>query len=192
VLAAGFSCQGDFSQLIRFSTRPEAAGVPLSELAAIGLDAAGGGTAGMVIAAETAGLCGTRLRRSPAHAGAPLSFELPALRDWLMFAPERIHPMSTTVIAGVVARKAGGPLASQLKPLGEPGRLFGHFHAAAFSYHPLPQRTVQLAPLVRELFTGHHLRDVLHLLWDPRRPGGVPETELLRGVAWVAPVAHFG
>lgn len=190
MLASGLTCEGGFSQLVRFSPRQEAQAVPLSELAAIGLETAGGRIAGMVIAGESAGLCGVRLRRSPAQGTAPLQFEVPAVRDWLLFAPERTHSMTTTVIAGVVARAPKGPLAAHLRPLEETGKLFGHFHAAVFSYHAMPQRTVELTALVRGLFADLQLRDVLHLLWDDRGDAGMGESALVRGVAWVAPITE--
>jgi anti-anti-sigma factor len=189
VLASGLSCQGSFSHLIRFSPRPEAAAIPLSELAAVALDAVGERAAGIVIAGETAGLCGARLRRSPGEEAAPLSFELPAVRDWLLFPPERTHVMTTTVIVGVAARTPEPPLNALLRPLGGSTRLHGHFHAAVFAYHPLPQRTVELASLARTLFDSQPLRDVLHLLSDRRGGAGVRESELIRGVAWAAPIA---
>ena len=188
VLASGLVCEGGFSQLIRFSTRPEAQEIPLSELANIGLDATGGKLAGLVIAGESAGLSGVRLRRSPTHGVEPLQWKLPELRDWLLFAPERTHAMTTTVIAGVVARSPEGPIAAHLRPLAGTGKLFGHLHAAVFSYYPLPQRTVELTDLLKVLFTNHQLRDVLHLIWDDRGEAGVGESALLRGVAWVAPI----
>jgi anti-sigma B factor antagonist len=190
VLGSGLICEGGFSRLMRFSTKPEAEAVPLSEMAAIGLEAAGGAVAGLVVAGETAGLAGARLRRSPASAG-PMRFEVPAVREWLSFAPEPTYPMATTLIAGVVARRPQGPIAAHLRPLGESGGLYGHFHAAVFSYHPLPQRTVELAALARSLFANHELRDVLHLLWDPRGEAGVGESALLRGVGWVAPITQI-
>jgi anti-anti-sigma factor len=189
VLASGLTCTGGFARLMRFTTKPESEEVPLSELAAAGLDAVGGRMAGLVIAGEAAGLVGARLRQSPADAGEPLRFEVPAVRDWLSFAPERIHAMTTTLIAGVVARAPRGPIAAHLRPLDATGGLHGHFHAAVFSYHPLPQRTVELPTLVRGLFDNHQLRDVLHLLWDERGEAGVGETALLRGVGWAAPIS---
>lgn len=191
VLASGLICEGGFSQLVRFSTKPEAAAVPLSELATVALDAAGRRVAGLVIAGETAGLCGARLRRSPAHAAGPLPFAVPDVREWLSFAPERTWPVSTALIAGVVARAPNGPIAAHLRPLGGPGDLHGHFHAAVFSYYPLPQRTVELATLVKGLFANHQLRDVLHVVWDDRGDAGVGESGLLRGVAWVAPITQI-
>jgi hypothetical protein len=70
------------------------------------------------------------------------------------------------------------------------GKLYGHFHAAVFSYRPLPQRTVELGALVRRLFKDHQLRDVLHLVWDDRWEVGVGESALVRGVGWVAPITQ--
>jgi hypothetical protein len=99
--------------------------------------------------------------------------------------------MTTTIIAGVVSSGAKGAWAAHLRPHGPTERLFGHFHAAVFSYHPLPQRTVGLDDLVRGLFTNQHLLDVLHLLWDDRGDDPVPESSLVRGVGWIAPITQF-
>jgi anti-anti-sigma factor len=192
VLASGLSCEGGFSKLVRFNPKPESEAVPLSELAAVCLDAGGGKVAGVVIAGETLGLSGARLRRSPAMDGAsPLRFEVPAVREWLSFAPERTYSVTTVLIAGVAARSPEGPLAVHLRPLGATGKLFGHFHAVVFSYHPLPQRTVELGALVRGLFENHQLRDVLHLVWDDRGDAGIGESALIRGVGWVGPITQI-
>jgi hypothetical protein len=158
-------------------------------VAGVCLDAVGGNAAGVVIAAETLGLSGARIRRSPAAPDAsPLEFEVSALRDWLSFAPERASSLTTTLAAGVIARSPEEPLAVHLRPLGGTGNLYGHFHAAVFSYRPLPQRTVELGVLARGLFKDHQLRDVLHLVWDDRGEDGVAESTLVRGVGWVAPI----
>ena len=189
VLASGLTCEGAFSKLVRFSTKPDVDAVPLSEVAGVCLDAMGGTAAGVVIAAETLGLSGARIRRSPAAPDAsPLGFEVSALREWLSFTPERASALTTTLAAGVVARTPEGALAAHLRPFGWSGNLYGHFHAAVFSYRPLPQRTVELGVLARGLFKDHQLRDVLHLVWDDRGEDGVAESTIVRGVAWVAPV----
>ncbi len=189
-LATGLTCEGDFSRLVRFTTRADAEAVPLSELATVCLDAAGKKMAGLVIAGETAGLSCARLRRSPAG-DSPVRFDLPEIREWLSFAPERTHASTTALIIGVVARTPQGPLAAHLRPIGLTGRLFAHFHAAVFSYRPLPQRTVDLRALVRGLFDNHELLDVVHLLQDDRGDAGVGESALVRGVGWVAPIAQI-
>jgi len=191
VLASGMTCEGGFSELIRFAASPDSDAIPLSELAAVSLEAAGGRLAGLVIVGETAGLCGARLRRSPGVGTTPVRFEASSVREWLSFAPERTCAMTTTLIAGVVARKPDGPIAAHLRLLGASGRLYGHFHAAVFSYRPLPQRTVELSGLLRGLFENHQLKDVLHLLWDDRGDAGVGESALVRGVGWVAPITQL-
>jgi len=190
VLASGLTCEGGFAKLVRFSTQPDSESVPLSELATTGLSAVGGGIAGMIIVGETAGLAGARLRKSPAGGAAPLRFEVPDVRDWLSFAPQRTYPMATALIAGVVARAPKEPLATWLRQLEGTDGLFGHFHAAVFTYHPLPQRTVELSTLLGGLFENHQLRDVLHLVSDNRGSAGVAESSLLRGVGWVAPITE--
>jgi anti-anti-sigma factor len=186
VLASGLTCQGGFSRMVRFSTQADADAVPVSELSGVCLEAVGGEAVALVIAGETAGLSGARLRRSPA--GAPVQFEIPAVRDWVSFAPERTYAAGTALIVGVVARRPQPALAAHLRPLGESGTLFGHLHAVVFSYRPLPQRTVELADLLKGLFEQHELRDVLHLVWDDRGESAVTESALLRGVGWVAPI----
>jgi anti-anti-sigma factor len=192
MLASGLTCEGGFSKLVRFSPQPDSDSVPLSELAAVCLEASGSKVAGLVIAGETAGLSGARLRQSPAAPGGqPVRFDVPAVRDWLSFSPERTYSVSTTLIAGVVARAPDGALASHLRPFGVTGRLHGHFHAAVFSYYPLPQRTVELDALTKGLFANHQLRDVLHLVWDDRGEEGVAESALVRGVGWVAPITQI-
>ena len=188
VLASGLTCEGAFPQLLRFQTKGEAEAVPFSELAAVALESVRAPIAGLVVAGETAGLCGARLRRSPGTGEGPVRFEVPAVRDWLLFSPERTYSMMTTLIAGVVARSPEGALKAHLRPLGSADGVYGHFHAAVFSYRPLPQRTVELGALTRALFTNHQLRDVLHLLWDERGSAGVGETALVRGVGWVGPI----
>jgi anti-anti-sigma factor len=190
VFASGLSCAGSFSHLVRFSPRPEVTAIPLSELASVALDATGARMAGLVIAAECAGTTGVRIRRPPA--GTALSYDLPAVRDWLLFSPDRIHTTTTTVVVGVAARSPRAPLAAHLRPLGMTGRLMGHFHAAVFAYHPLPQRTVELTTMLRTLFGTRNLRDVLHLVSDDRGEGGVPESEFMRGVAWAGPIQDLG
>lgn len=188
VLATGIICDGGFSDLVRFSTRPDADEIPVSELAAVALETARSPLAGVVLAGETAGLVGARLLRSPRSPGVLASVALPELREWLSFAPERIHPSASVIIAGVVGRVAEGPLAGWLRPLGAPEPLSGHLHAAVFSYLALPQRTVELPVLVRRLFHEHTLRDVLHLIADDRTEDGVGESALQRGVMWVGPI----
>src|SRR5262249_40423703 len=140
-----------------------------SALAEACLGLADADAAGIVMVAESAGLVGATLRRSPALGGsmdAPFGF--PEVREWLSFTAERAFPRSLARVAGVVRRDprsgmrdpgrairdareemrdAGSEMRevgyvvrdALLRPMGNGAGLEGHFHAAAFTYGPLPR-----------------------------------------------------
>jgi anti-anti-sigma factor len=181
-------CEGGFSRLARFEARPGDA-VSLSELAGECLALAGADAAAIVIVAETMGLMGAALRRSPAaeEEGAPFAF--PRVREWLSFTPERAFPRSLTVVAGIATRTDEPLLRPFLRPLAASSLPAGHFHAASFNYRALAKGPIELEPTVASLFTGETLQGVLHLLGDDR-PGG-SESEFVRGACWLAPIASI-
>jgi len=181
------TCEGGFATLIRFETG--AAGpVGLRTLAETALELVAADAAGIVIVAESAGLIGAALRRSPARgpvAGAPFAF--PEIREWLSFTPERAHTRSVALAVGIVARAQPPMLAPFLRPLG--GVATGHVHAAAFSYRPLQRGLIDLGPTVTTLFQDEALQGVLHLLPDDRGGDG-RESEFVRGACWIGPVGE--
>jgi hypothetical protein len=145
----------------------------------------------MVIVAESAGLAGAALRRSPGG-GSHLPFELPGVRDWLWFTPERAFARSLTLIVGVVSRTEIAGLTPFLRPLGAEAWPAAHFHAAAFSFRPLRRGLLDLRSTVRLLFEGEQLQGVLHLLHDDRPIVGAGQSELVRGACWVGPLRRAG
>ena len=188
LLVHGLACSGSFTHLGRFRTQPDRDRVPLSELAGVALESVGAEVAGVVIAAETAALVGTSLKQSAGLPGRPPFNYVPALEEWLAFTPEPAFARMTTVVAGVVARAPGAPLAQFLRPMGGTQGLQGHFHAVVFPHNPLPQRTVGLQSLVLRLFGSLKIRSILHLLADDRGAQGVGESGFLRGLCWISPV----
>lgn len=185
-------CEGAFARLARFEANPDKGSVPLGELVTTALDLTGADAAGVVLVAESAGLMGATLRRSPASSGAAADpFTYPAIRDWLSFTPERTHARGVALVAGVVARVADATLSPLLRPLGSAPWPAGHFHAAAFSYRPLQKGYVELGPAVSALFEGERLQGVLHLLNDDRRISGAGESAFVRGACWVSPLTSI-
>jgi len=185
-ILTGLSGTGEFSTLVRFEVKKEFPAVSLSELAQSVLELTGAEAAVVAGVTETAGLVGAMLRKSPALAnggGDHLGF--PQIRDWLSFTSERSYRDSTSLIAGVVARKESA-LAPWLRPIGRD--LLGHFHAASFSYRPLPKGHIEMSSTVANLFESSGLQAVLHLLTDLREFNGAGESEFLRGALWIAPV----
>ncbi|PYU87897.1 MAG: anti-sigma factor antagonist, partial [Acidobacteria bacterium] len=131
-------CEGPLALLARFEAKQETGRVGLTELADLCLEVAGTNQAGIVIIAESAGLVGAALRRSPVGAGAGSApFGHPEIRKWLSFTTEPSHSRALALVAGVAARSPDGALAPLLRPSSREQALVSHFHAAAFSYRPL-------------------------------------------------------
>jgi anti-anti-sigma factor len=189
VVAQALVFEGDFSHLARFAASDDAAGVTLTDMGELLLDAVGADMMGLVMVAESAGLVGAYLRRSPAASDDTPSFRLPAVRSWLTLSGEPVHATATVLVVGVVARQAGAPLAAHLRPMSSDGRVQGHFHAAAFPYTPVPQRTMEAAAVVANLFEHQRVRGVLHLLQDDRAGLGRGESAFRRGLIWAAPIS---
>jgi anti-anti-sigma factor len=184
-------CEGQFSHLVRFEPRDAAHPSGLTELAETALSLSGAPAVCFVIAAESAGLIGASLRRSPAAGPdreAPFGF--PAMRDWLSFSTERLDAGAMVVAAGVVADGARCPEALRpfLRPLGVVGGPIGHVHGVPFRYKPLAKGLIDPQRSLKPLFDSESGQGVLHLLCDDREPGRVEESRFLRGACWVAPL----
>jgi anti-anti-sigma factor len=196
----GIACHGakpqPFSSLIRFEANKSGAPVALSLLLESCLDFADTQQIGIVMIAESAGLIGAALRRSPVIAGAePDAFEFPRIRDWLSFTAERAHTKSVVLLAGIAVRGSAGALAPVIRPFpngsstGLP--LAGHIHAAAFSYHPVQRGQIDLKASIKMLFEEQALEGILHLLADERAISGGGQSELVRGACWIAPISNI-
>lgn len=179
----GIAGRGEFARLLRFEPIEQGA-LGLADLAGWCLDLSDSNVGGLVIVAEAAGLVGAALRRSPA-AGVEDGdwFAYPAIRNHLSFTAEHAFVRTTVVAAGVVARD----LLPELRPLGRNRDLYGHFHAAAFTFAPLRRGRLALKALVAHVFEQQSLLGVLHLLHDDRQ-AGAGETELIRGACWFGPM----
>jgi hypothetical protein len=66
--------------------------------------------------------------------------------------------------------------------------LAGHFHAAAFPYHPFKKGRIELKDTVANLFETAGLMGVLHLLNDDRDRTGIGQSRFVRGACWVGPL----
>ena len=114
------------------------------------LELSGAATAGIVAIAESAGLIGAALRRSPfgETAASGIALEFPTVREWISFTPERSHLHSVSLVGGIVSRAVDGPLRAFVRPLAMDDTLVGHLHAAVFRYRPLRKGALDLAATV--------------------------------------------
>jgi len=185
------ACEGSFAKLARFEAERGKGRIRLGELADACLEIVEQDAAGLVMVAESAGLMGAALRRSPAlEPSEPASLDYPQIREWLSFTPERAYSRSLGLVVGVATRAERPRLTPLLRPIGREAWPAGHFHAAAFSYRPLQKGWIDLKPTLSALFEAETLQGVLHLLSDHRDIVGVGESEFLRGACWLAPIAE--
>jgi anti-anti-sigma factor len=187
-LVSGLACEGNFSVLKRFSSPADSEPIPLSELAQVALEGVSTETVGVVMVAETTGLVGAWLRRSPGVVLLSMYLDVQGIPEWLGTTPLPAHPGTTALVVGVVSRRPDPLLARHLRPVAPGTDLLGHFHAVAFSYRPVPQRTVVLRTLVTRLFAQQRVRGVLHLFGDDRGAAGAGESGFRRGLCWTAPI----
>ena len=155
------------------------------------LELSGVATAGIVAVAESAGVIGAALRRSPFGEPAPsrMALEFPAVREWISFTPERSHLRSVSLVGGIVSRPVEDPLRAFLRPLAmDRDALVGHLHAAVFRYRPLRKGALDLAASVTGLFEDGAPLAILHLLNDDRPIVGGGESLMVRGACWIAPI----
>ena len=189
-LVSSLTCEGNFSLLKRFSSPAEGEPVPLSELAQVALEGVSSETVGVVMVAETTGLVGAWLRRSPGVVLFSMYLDVQGIREWLGTTPQAAHPGTTTLVVGVVSRRPDPLLAQHLRPVAPRTDVLGHFHAVAFSYRPVPQRTVVLRARVTRLFAQQRGRGVLHLFGDDRGAAGAGESSFRRGLCWTGPITR--
>lgn len=196
----GITCEGSsaqpFTRLVRFEAKKEAGAVTLAELARICLEVARAERMGLVMIAESAGLVGAALRRSPALPASENPFQFPRIREWLTFTVERAYTRSVALVAGVVAHGDPAELTPLIRPLTQAAQasldgvsIAGHFHAAAFSYRPVQKGAIDLRTAVKTLFEEQALEGVLHLLNDDRAILGAGQSEFVRGACWLAPIS---
>jgi anti-anti-sigma factor len=182
----GIVCEGPLPVLARFRTRPDALAV-LSQLVQGCVQLSGHDSIGMIMAAETTGLVGAALRRSPCAGTAVTPLAFPEVRSWLSFTAEPAYGNSSALVVGVAGRGDAGRLAPLVRPL-IIGGCWGHFHAAAFSYRPLPKGSIDCVATVTGLFEHQTLEGILHLLGDDRPIVGAGQSEFIRGACWFGPI----
>jgi anti-anti-sigma factor len=189
----GLRCEGGFTHVLRFEATSAESPISLAELVRTTLEISGAPLIGMVMVAESAGLVGAALRRSPAATGGvnDAPFKYPEVRSWLSFSTERLYSRSLVLVSGVAAASECASLTPMLRPVGAEAWPQGHFHAAAFSYRPLKKGTIDLNATVTTLFERETLQGVLHLLTDDREAAGPQQSEFVRGACWIGAASEI-
>jgi anti-anti-sigma factor len=185
-------CEGGFSCQYRFDTNKQEGPAPLSTLIQAGLEIVGAPTIGWAMIAESAGLIGAALKRSPASGRREQSiFEYPGVREWMMHTSEREFHHAYVLAVGVSSASKDHRLAAFLRPIGAEGQPLSHQHAAIFQFRALPRGKVDFHAAVNTLFEDGRLTGLLHLLSDVRPLVGAGESLFSRGTLWLSPISSI-
>ncbi len=141
--------------------------------------------AAFAMLAESAGLIGASIRRSPANkeTGEDV-FAYPDIRQWLSFSPERVYDRSLVLVVGILSAE-GEANDNFLRPLVGNSSTTGHLHAAAFSYAPITRGQLNLDETITHVFENETLQGLMHLLPDDRDSSAVLQSEFKRGAVWI-------
>lgn len=182
---------GTFAHIASFETKKAKGGATLSEMVNACLDIAAANMVGIVIVAESAGLMGAALRRSPvSQASEATPFEYPEIQDWFSFSTEKVYKRDLALIVGIATRTENPLLNPFLRQLGRETMPMGHFHAVVFSYRPLKKGKIDLKSTVSTLFEYERLQALLHLVYDDREIEGSGQSEFIRGACWFSPITE--
>jgi anti-anti-sigma factor len=187
----GVACEGEFARVVYFEGKENSHPPALHEIIEACLDSAASEVVAIAMLAESAGLMGASLRRSPALEPSPHApFAHPQIRQWLSFTAERAYARSLSLVVGVAA-SSPSELDPMLRPLARNSAIRGHFHAASFSYRPLKKGEKNLKATAAELFAVETLQGVLHLINDEREISGAGGSQFLRGACWIGPIGQI-
>ncbi len=177
-----------FSHLIRFESGLESPR-SLDDIARNALTISRSEIAGIVLVAETHGLVGAALQRSPAMRtpqNQPLRH--PEIRNWLMFTGEPAFAGDIALVVGIALTGRPPGLTPWVRPLNGDPNLQGHFHAATFDYHPLKKGKIDCPQTIRSLFEAGGPHGLLHLINDDRPHTGAGQSLFTQGACWVCPL----
>ncbi|MGV8096593.1 MAG: STAS domain-containing protein [Mangrovibacterium sp.] len=183
-------CQGEMSHLFRFSPQDDKLEITISELAAQALSVSDAPAAAFVVVAETGGLVGASLIRSPGKIGSKPVPNTMEVRDWLSFCGEKVYAGEQTLLFGVVAKASQIRNRTLLKQLPSNTELAAHMHAVVFPYQPLPNGNIDLKQQVDKFFSGPPPMALMHLIDDNRPVQGLGESTFIRGACWSAPLKN--
>jgi anti-anti-sigma factor len=184
-------CEGEFSHCVRFEHGSRESFVPLSAMVEALMEIEKSPAIGWVMIAETAGLIGAALKKSPVlgKSGCPV-FTHPLIREWISFTSEHVYSRSLVLSAGIAASDSVAELRSFVRPLRKDAKLGAHIHAAAFDFKALPQGPLPLDETAGALYKDGKVLGFLHLVNDDREITGAGESIFTRGAVWVAPITR--
>lgn len=181
-------CKGKMSHLLRFSPVTDSPVCEISKISAMVLEITKSDIAAFVLLGEIAGLVGAHLIQSPGIKSEGGNIPFPAVRDWISFSGERAFQGKMALVFGITAKTGTGREKSLVNPLPSDPGLSGHFHAAVFHDHPMPNGKIDLAPMLKKLLDGPAPLALMHLVDDNRAGTGLGQSAFTRGACWCSAI----
>ncbi|MBP7654082.1 STAS domain-containing protein, partial [Candidatus Dependentiae bacterium] len=185
-----FSMTGEFDSLFRFEIKKENNSVVFSDIIKTAVKHSESDITGVVLIAETTGMVGVSLRKSPVISMSETNtiFQYPQIRQNLNFTVEPAFNRCLTITLGIAVKQNNMTLNSFVRKLSDNCGINGHFHSLIFTYQPLSKGKIELEKTVASVFEKQNLLSILHLINDERNITGIGQSEFSRGICWFAPV----
>ncbi len=186
-LLYGITFEGDFDTLLYFNSKEPANTLKFSNLLSAVFELTGHEQLVMVMLAETSGLVGVSINRSPAipRMDSMDLFGYPDVKENINFTSEPEHKNMMTITVGVATLNPEGDVKEFTRQLTPESKIYQHFHSAIFSYHPFRKTNIDLDDTIAQLFENDKIMGVLHLINDNRAITGIGESEFKNGVCWI-------
>jgi len=175
--------EGTFSDTVTFNPAEGSQSVALSELIELIMETSGSDHAVLLMIAESDGLVGLSLNKSPLNGESPFVF--PAVKEFVNFTTEPAYSRMLTVSFGYFAKDASAPFVGFLRPVKPGSKLSGHIHTAVFPYQPLKKEITDFKQEISNLFQNSEVQDILHLTNDSREINGLGESRFKHGYCWI-------
>ncbi len=169
----GFGVNGEDRYLLSFKSENES--MDLAELAGAFLSVSSAPLIGVTFLAESRGIWGMNIRKTPVAAGQMVAiesiFDSRSFPDWFDFPIEPSYTGSVVAATGIVARNPR-ELPGGIQTLFSGGNMF-HVHGAIFGKAPVSNRLQDLDHELMRIFGELDALKIQHLLGQSRFAGGL-------------------
>ncbi len=186
----GIVFEGDFDKTVSFTSCATDDTVKFSQLITQLFRITGYEKFLMVMLAETSGLVGLSINKTPLADQNSLQnpFAFPEVKSSINFTTEPEYKNMMTITAGIATKTSDGELYEFTRPFSPDSPIRQHFHTAVFSYHPFKKSNNNLDETISALFEQDKILGVLHLINDAREFIGVGESDFKNGICWIGQI----
>lgn len=182
--------KGQFGTFLSFETKEGHSSISLSEIAKSLFESQDAEALGLVMIAETTGLCGCFLNVSPFENNLENITAFPSVKENMTITTEPEFEDHLSITTAII-HKDKEELNPFTRPISTESELKGHFHSVALDFKPIQKDNDDLEKTIGDLLETSRLKGLLHLLNDERPHNGIGESGFKRGVCWLGVINEF-